>query len=136
MFALPADGHDYGAELGQEMKGLRVAYSEHFGYGMPVADDVRALVRRAFETLAGLGAEIEEIAPFFDHDLYDALADATFTGLRGLATSLVGTHTQRLSPRVARDPRAHRGRIARAIPCGEGARDPGDGAHGRCAEGL
>jgi RHS repeat-associated protein len=68
------------AELGHNMKGLRVAYSEHFGYGMPVAGD--------------------EIAPFFDHDLYDALADATFTGLRGLATSLVGTNTQRRSPRV------------------------------------
>jgi aspartyl-tRNA(Asn)/glutamyl-tRNA(Gln) amidotransferase subunit A len=100
VFAWPADGHDYRGELGHEMKGLRVAYSEHFGYGMPVAGDVRALVRDSLEVLASLGAEVEEIAPFFDHDLYDALADATFTGLRGLATSLVGTNTQRLSPRV------------------------------------
>ena len=100
VFAWPADGRDYRAELGQEMKGLRVAYSEYFGYGMPVAEDVRVLVRGALEVLASLGARIDEIAPFFDYDPYDAIADATFTGLRGLAVSLVGTNTERLSPHV------------------------------------
>lgn len=52
---------DYGAPLGQDIRGLRVgAPAEYFVEG--VQPDVAQAVRAALDTLAGLGAEIVEIS--------------------------------------------------------------------------
>ncbi|HEX9773446.1 MAG TPA: amidase family protein [Steroidobacteraceae bacterium] len=100
IWSLPAQQHDYLTDLGRDVRGLRIAYSESFGYGTPVADDVRIAVRAAVNVLKELGVTFEEIPPFFDHDLYDALADAIFPGLRMMAAAIVGEHTERLMPVV------------------------------------
>ncbi|MCK7628113.1 amidase [Streptomyces sp. RS10V-4] len=51
------------AALAGPVDGLRVAYSPSLGWDVPVAPDVAAAVRRAVDTLAGLGAVVEEIDP-------------------------------------------------------------------------
>ncbi|MFI9258759.1 aspartyl-tRNA(Asn)/glutamyl-tRNA(Gln) amidotransferase subunit A [Streptomyces sp. 2333.5] len=58
----PAAG-SFRAELAGPVSGLRVAYSPSLGWKVPVAPEVAAAVRRAVDTLAGLGASVEEIDP-------------------------------------------------------------------------
>jgi aspartyl-tRNA(Asn)/glutamyl-tRNA(Gln) amidotransferase subunit A len=64
-YALPYDGHDCGRGLEDGVKGLKVAYSPTLGYAK-VDPEIAALVRKAVEELAGLGAEIEEVDPGFE----------------------------------------------------------------------
>jgi len=64
-YALPYDGADYAAGLEDGVKGLRIAYSPTLGYAK-VDPEIAAMVRKAVEELAGLGAEVEEIDPGFD----------------------------------------------------------------------
>ncbi|MYT30561.1 MULTISPECIES: amidase [unclassified Streptomyces] len=49
--------------LAGKVTGLRVAYSPSLGWDVPVAPAVAAAVRRAVDTLAELGADVEEIDP-------------------------------------------------------------------------
>jgi aspartyl-tRNA(Asn)/glutamyl-tRNA(Gln) amidotransferase subunit A len=100
IWALPPTDHDYAQDLGRDVRGLKIAYSDSFGYGLPVTADVAAKVREAVQVLERLGAIIEPIKPFVDYDPYDAIADATFPGLRMLVAAVVGERTDRLSPRV------------------------------------
>ncbi|MDH5557528.1 MAG: amidase [Alphaproteobacteria bacterium] len=62
--ALPPDGVDYATGMEGGIKGLRVAYSPALGY-LKVDDDVAALVRKAAEGFAALGAHVEEVDPGF-----------------------------------------------------------------------
>jgi aspartyl-tRNA(Asn)/glutamyl-tRNA(Gln) amidotransferase subunit A len=91
IYALPADGVDYVAGLAARPQGLRIAYSEAFGFGLPATPEVSALVRRTLAFFESLGATVTEIPPFFDYDLYDRLAPATFAGLRGLVAGVLGS---------------------------------------------
>ncbi|KPC64913.1 amidase [Streptomyces chattanoogensis] len=58
----PAAG-SFRAALEEPVAELRVAFSPSLGWDVPVAAEVAAAVRRTAETLAGLGAVVEEIDP-------------------------------------------------------------------------
>ena len=64
-YSLPYDGRDYLDGLEGGVAGLKIAYSPTLGYAK-VDPEIAALVRKAVEELAGLGAEVEEIDPGFD----------------------------------------------------------------------
>ncbi|HEY9410874.1 MAG TPA: amidase [Jiangellaceae bacterium] len=63
--ALAPTAGSYAARLGSGVAGLRIAFSPALGY-VDVDPEVAALVRRAVDVLAGLGAEIHEVDPGFD----------------------------------------------------------------------
>lgn len=63
--ALPYDGTDYTARLGESLKGKRVAYSKTLGFVQKVMPQVDALVAAAVKQFAALGAEVEEVDPDF-----------------------------------------------------------------------
>src|SRR5690349_11893545 len=65
--ALPADGRDYRIGLETGIAGLRLAYSRRLGYVDFVDPEVATLVDRAVETLADLGAIVEEVDPGFEN---------------------------------------------------------------------
>lgn len=71
--SLPFQACDYAADFDLDpstlVKGLRIAFSPTLGYVKDVHPDVAASVRRAAETLAELGANVEEIDPGFDNPL-------------------------------------------------------------------
>lgn len=58
----PAAG-SFRKALAGPVSGLRVAFSPSLGWDVPVAPEVAAAVRAAVDTLAGLGAVVEEIDP-------------------------------------------------------------------------
>ena len=64
-YSLPYDGRDYFEGLEDGVKGLKIAYSPTLGYAT-VDPEIAALVRKAVDELAGLGADIEEVDPGFD----------------------------------------------------------------------
>ena len=64
-YSLPCDGRDYFDGLEDGVRGLKIAYSATLGYAR-VDPEIAALVRKAVEELARLGAEVEEIDPGFD----------------------------------------------------------------------
>ncbi|MGD1879313.1 MAG: amidase [Kiloniellaceae bacterium] len=61
-YSLPGDGTDYLHGLDEGIEGLKIAYARTFR-GRPVDPEIAALVAKAVETLAGLGAEIVEDEP-------------------------------------------------------------------------
>lgn len=65
MLAVLADGQDYTGSRAGGVKGLRIAYSPTLGFAGEVDPDVAALTRKATETLAALGAHVEEAEPGF-----------------------------------------------------------------------
>ncbi|UCH72732.1 MAG: amidase [Rhodospirillales bacterium] len=64
-YALPYDGGSYMEDLESGIRGRKVAFSATLGYAT-VDPAIAALVCRAAETLAGAGAEVEEVDPGFD----------------------------------------------------------------------
>ena len=64
-YSLPYDGRDYHDGLEGGVRGLKIAYSPALGYAN-VDPEIAALVRKAVEELAGLGADVEEVDPGFD----------------------------------------------------------------------
>jgi len=66
--ALPPDPRDYRVGLDDGVKGLRIAYSPDLGYAA-VDPEVAALVRKATNRFAELGAHVEEAHPGFDNAL-------------------------------------------------------------------
>jgi aspartyl-tRNA(Asn)/glutamyl-tRNA(Gln) amidotransferase subunit A len=64
-YSLPYDGRNYIEGLEDGIRGLKIAYSPTLGYAK-VDAEVSALVRKAIEELAGLGAVVEEVDPGFD----------------------------------------------------------------------
>ncbi len=99
IYALPPETRDYAAEIKRDLTGLRIAYSENFGYGTETSPEVSALTRAALETLKNLGATVEEIPPFFDFNVYNALGPSIFPALR-MMTAAVGVSAENLLPEI------------------------------------
>ncbi|MBD2329239.1 amidase [Alkalinema sp. FACHB-956] len=65
-YALPESGQDYRLNLGRGVKGLRIAYSPNLGYAA-VEPEVAALVEKAVQVFATLGAIVEPVDPGFEN---------------------------------------------------------------------
>ncbi len=63
-FALPHDGRDYTANLGEGVKGLKIAYSPTLGFAK-VDPEILAAVDVAAKQFAALGASVEQVDPGF-----------------------------------------------------------------------
>jgi aspartyl-tRNA(Asn)/glutamyl-tRNA(Gln) amidotransferase subunit A len=63
-FSLPFDAADYTADLSQDIRGLRVAYSPTLGYAK-VDPEVAQRVATAVQQLQDLGAHVEQCDPGF-----------------------------------------------------------------------
>src|SRR3546814_10146903 len=61
-YSLPYDGADYLHGLDEGIEGLKIAYSATLG-GHTVDPQIAALVSKAVDTLAGLGADVVEATP-------------------------------------------------------------------------
>jgi aspartyl-tRNA(Asn)/glutamyl-tRNA(Gln) amidotransferase subunit A len=72
--AMPTPLQSHGTGLGDGVAGMRVAYSATLGH-VDVDPQVAALVRRAVDVLADLGAQVKEVDPGFDDpvDAFDVL---------------------------------------------------------------
>jgi aspartyl-tRNA(Asn)/glutamyl-tRNA(Gln) amidotransferase subunit A len=64
-YALPHDHSDWTSGLEAGVKGLRIAYSPRLGYVKAVHPEVEARVAEAVQTLAGLGATVDQVDPGF-----------------------------------------------------------------------
>ncbi|MBU6484123.1 MAG: amidase [Betaproteobacteria bacterium] len=65
--SLPYDPRDYRVGLQDGVLGLRIAFSPDLGYVRDVDPEIAALVRKAAEAFAALGAQIDEVAPGFSN---------------------------------------------------------------------
>ena len=63
--ALPYDGRDYRVGLEDGVRGLRIAYSPALGYAK-VDPEIAALVQKAAQAFADLGAHVDEADPGFE----------------------------------------------------------------------
>lgn len=63
--SLPHDGNDWTKGLDAGLKGLRIAYSPRLGYVKSVHPEVEARVAAGVNTLADLGATVDQIDPGF-----------------------------------------------------------------------
>jgi aspartyl-tRNA(Asn)/glutamyl-tRNA(Gln) amidotransferase subunit A len=63
--SLPYDPRDYRVGLCDGVRGLRIAFSPDLGYVKDVDPEIAAAVRRAAESFAAQGAQVDEIAPGF-----------------------------------------------------------------------
>lgn len=98
-FSLPYDGADYLKGLGKGVKGLRIAYSPGLGY-VEVNPEIAALVRKAVETLADLGAHVEEVDPGFS-DPAECFRVLWFSGARSILGQLPAEKKALLDPALA-----------------------------------
>lgn len=64
-YAARGQPEDWGEDLGEDLRGLRIAYSPTLGYAQ-VDTDIAERVREAAKKLEALGAEVEEIHPGFE----------------------------------------------------------------------
>ena len=64
--SLDSEPEDFLRACERDLKGLRVAWSEDFGYGA-VDPEVRQLTRRAAQRFADLGCHVEEVTPTWDN---------------------------------------------------------------------
>ncbi|MFE7302890.1 amidase [Streptomyces sp. NPDC057579] len=83
--------------LAGKVSGLRVAYSPSLGWDVPVAPEVAAAVRRAVDTLAGLGADVEEIDPGVA-DPVEAFHTLWFSGAARVVQPLGAADRELLDP--------------------------------------
>ncbi len=98
-FSLPPDGTDYLKGLGKGVKGLRIAYSPRLGY-VDVDPEIAALVKTAVETLAELGAHVEEVDPGFP-DPAECFRVIWFSGARSVLGQLPPDKKALLDPALA-----------------------------------
>jgi Asp-tRNA(Asn)/Glu-tRNA(Gln) amidotransferase A subunit family amidase len=64
--SLDSDPEDYIQACDGDLRGLRVAWSEDFGYAV-VDQEVRALTRQAAQRFAELGCQVEAVTPTWDN---------------------------------------------------------------------
>ncbi|AKA04051.1 amidase [Streptomyces noursei ZPM] len=83
--------------LATKVTGLRVAYSPTLGWDVPVAPEVATAVRRAVDTLAGLGADVEEIDPGVA-DPVEAFHTLWFSGAARVVQPLGAADLELLDP--------------------------------------
>lgn len=98
-FSCAYDGADYTKGLDKGVKGLRIAYSPRLGY-VDVNPDIAALVKRAVDVLADLGAEIKEVDPGFS-DPADCFRVIWFSGARSILGALPPEKKALLDPALA-----------------------------------
>ena len=98
--ALAPENIAYHERLDADMKGRRVGLLLSMGYGAPVEPVVQDVVRAAAQALADAGAIVEEVAPPFAYDAYEAI-DLSLQ-VRGLAEYRSFTREQqaRVLPQV------------------------------------
>src|SRR3546814_19107913 len=90
-YSLPYDGADYLHGLDEGIEGLKVAYSATLG-GHTVDPPIAALVSKAVDTLAGLGAAVVEATP----DLADTEAVFRIPWYSGAANLLQRAEERRV----------------------------------------
>ena len=84
-YSIPASDVDYLAATREDVRGLRVAYSEDWGYAA-VDPEVRRVVREAAAVFASdLGCHVEEVHPGWGPEIF-----ASFWGLVAADTDLSG----------------------------------------------
>ncbi|CAN5228194.1 amidase [soil metagenome] len=93
----PQESHRLGLDRG--VAGMRIAFSPTLGY-VDVDPEVAAMVRRAVETIAGMGAEIEELDPGFA-DPVDAFEALWFSGAAKSVDQFAPDSWPRLDPGLA-----------------------------------
>lgn len=64
-FAVPYDGADHTARLGESMKGRRIAYSPRLGFASQVLPEVAALAESAAKRFETMGARVTKVDPPF-----------------------------------------------------------------------
>ncbi|PIW26171.1 MAG: amidase [Rhodospirillales bacterium CG15_BIG_FIL_POST_REV_8_21_14_020_66_15] len=102
---------DYLAACERDPKGLRVLYSETFGYARPDAE-VAALCRKAMDRLAALGCAVEERDFLFD-DPADIWASEFYSGVGTRLRDALATRPDEIDPGVAAELRKA---LARDVP--------------------
>lgn len=95
-YATRGQPEDWGADLGEGLKGLRIAFSPDLGYAL-VDDQVARRVREAAETLEKLGAEIVEIDPGFASPI-DIFRKLWFTASQDLYNNTDPDKRDKLDP--------------------------------------
>lgn len=68
--SLPATNDDYLAAVGQDVKGMKIAYSPDLGWA--VDPRVRSVVENAVHAFTDLGCHVEEVPISLTQDVYDA----------------------------------------------------------------
>jgi len=98
-YSLPAADFDWLEALNGDLRGLRVAYSEDFGY-VSVDPRVREIARRAVKVFEQLGCVVEEANPGWDNpaSVFEGLMfnETDLRGMRKLADEL----GDRMSPHL------------------------------------
>jgi aspartyl-tRNA(Asn)/glutamyl-tRNA(Gln) amidotransferase subunit A len=87
---------DWGADLDQDLRGLRIAYSPTLGYA-EVDEQVAARVREAARNLEQLGAEVEEVHPGFESPI-DIFQKLWFTASLDFWSKCSEKQRQQLDP--------------------------------------
>ncbi|CAL9553182.1 amidase [Streptomyces sp. enrichment culture] len=95
--ALPPGPGSFSEALGGGVRGLRVAFSPSLGGQVRVDPGVAAVVRRAVERLAGLGAYVEETDPDLA-DPVEAFHTLWFAGAARVTQALGREQRERLDP--------------------------------------
>ncbi|MGW0074184.1 amidase [Streptomyces cellulosae] len=95
--ALPPGPGSFSEALGGGVRGLRVAFSPSLGGQVRVDPGVAAVVRRAVERLAGLGAYVEEADPDLA-DPVEAFHTLWFAGAARVTQALGREQRERLDP--------------------------------------
>ncbi|MET9333811.1 amidase [Streptomyces cellulosae] len=95
--ALPPGTGSFSEALGGGVRGLRVAFSPSLGGQVRVDPGVAAVVRRAVERLAGLGAYVEETDPDLA-DPVEAFHTLWFAGAARVTQALGREQRERLDP--------------------------------------
>jgi amidase len=86
--SLSEKGAVFLSDLQADMQGTRIAFSTDFGGQLPVAAEIREVIRPAGSVLEGIGCRVEDTCPDFSG------ADETFKTLR--AWSFAGRHAENI----------------------------------------
>ncbi|WP_318153377.1 amidase [Halomonas sp. ML-15] len=95
-YAIRGQPDDWGSDIGQGLKGLRIAYSADLGYAR-VDKQIAQRVKEAADKLADLGAEIVEVDPGFASPL-ETFQTLWFTASLDMYLQLSDTQRGQLDP--------------------------------------
>lgn len=100
-YATRGQPRDWGAELGDHLDGLTIAYSPDLGYAR-VDPEIAGRVRDAVRRLEELGARVEEVHPGFESPL-ETFRILWFTASQQILASSNASEQQRLDPGLVAD---------------------------------
>lgn len=112
-FAVPHQPRDWRVGLDDGVRGLRIAYSRNLGYA-DVDPGIAALVDAAAQTLADLGAVVEEQDPGFDNPM-EPFRTNYFSSLRPIIDAVPEERRGEFDPGFVRWVDAYRDRDADAL---------------------